>query len=174
MSKNIKISKRQYKMLQEADDNLFPYVTDDDSKNYDGYNNITANGKIDGETPANVTIGDKIQQMRTIDGWKYRTYGNLRPATMSEGVEVDQSNDFYDVKGFENDDLDLLTNDEKNDDLEQIPVGITKRLDNLLQSIKHMNLSPRKQGIILKKIVKELDCETIPYQWKKELIYMLK
>ena len=100
MPKNIKITEKQYKRIQEEIDNDFIYFTDNNTKPYDGQVNISANGKIDGETYANPTTTDKVQQSLTPQGYgRYRSYGNISPRTMREGVELDQSNDFYDMKG---------------------------------------------------------------------------
>lgn len=174
MPKNIKITERQYKMLQEADEDMFPYVTDSDFKPYNGQSGITADGNIDGETPAKEpTTGDKIAAIRTMDGWnRYRTYGNVIPTTVRESN--DPKNDFYDVQGFQNKELNTLTNDNQNDNLVKIPQSIESKLNMLLDSIKQTNLSPKQQAIVLNKIIEELDYDAIPNQWKKELINDIK
>lgn len=172
MSKNIKISEKQYRLLQEADD-VFSYVGDGESKPFDGYGNITADGKIDGETAApQKTTADKISKIRSVDGWnRYRSYGNVYPATMREN---NQKNDFYDVNGFESGELNTLTNGDEKDNLVKIPYSIERKLNILLDSIKQLNLSPKQQGIILNKVIETLDYDAIPNQWKKELINDLK
>ena len=93
---------------------------------------------------------------------------------MREGVELDQSNDFYDMKGFNNSELNTLTNGNSKDNLVKIPQSIEKKLDVLLDSIKQSNLTPKQQAIVLNKIIEELDYDNIPNQWKKELINDLK
>ena len=93
---------------------------------------------------------------------------------MREGVELDQSNDFYDMKGFYNAELNTLTNGDSKDNLVKIPQSIEKKLDVLLDSIKQSNLTPKQQAIVLNKIIEELDYDNIPNQWKKELINDLK
>jgi hypothetical protein len=173
MGKNIKISEEQYKMLQEASEDVFSYVTDSDFKPFDGQSSITADGKIDGETPSdNRLTGDKVAQMRTIDGWnRYRTYGGAHATTMRES---DEKNDFYDMKGFENKQLNTLTNGNDKDNLTKIPFSVEQKLNILLDSIKKSNLNARQQGIILNKVIETLDYDSIPNQWKKELINDLK
>lgn len=172
MSKNIKISEEQYKLLQETDE-TFTYVGDTESKPFDGYGNITADGKIDGETAApEKTTADRIGKMRSVDGWnRYRSYGNVYPITMRE---QDERNDFYDVNGFQSKELNTLTNDNEKDNLIKIPYSIERKLNILLDSIKELNLTPKQQGIILNKVIETLDYDTIPNQWKKELINDLK
>ena len=172
MSKNIKITEKQYKLLQETDE-TFTYVGDTESKPFDGYGNITADGKIDGETAApEKTTADRIGKMRSVDGWnRYRSYGNVYPTTMRE---QDERNDFYDVNGFQNKELNTLTNDNEKDNLVKIPYSIERKLNILLDSIKELNLTPKQQGIILNKVIETLDYDAIPNQWKKELINDLK
>lgn len=172
MSKNIKITEKQYKLLQETDE-TFTYVGDTESKPFDGYGNITADGKIDGETAApEKTTADRIGKMRSVDGWnRYRSYGNVYPTTMRE---QDERNDFYDVNGFQSKELNTLTNDNEKDNLIKIPYSIEHKLNILLDSIKELNLTPKQQGIILNKVIETLDYDTIPNQWKKELINDLK
>ncbi|MBO6244343.1 MAG: hypothetical protein J6O41_07285 [Clostridia bacterium] len=172
MSKNIKITQEQYKLLQETDE-TFTYVGDTESKPFDGYGNITADGKIDGETAApEKTTADRIGKMRSVDGWnRYRSYGNVYPTTMRE---QDERNDFYDVNGFQNKELNTLTNDNEKDNLIKIPYSIERKLNILLDSIKELNLTPKQQGIILNKVIETLDYDAIPNQWKKELINDLK
>ena len=172
MSKNIKISEEQYKLLQETDE-TFTYVGDTESKPFDGYGNITADGKIDGETAApEKTTADRIGKMRSVDGWnRYRSYRNVYPTTMRE---QDERNDFYDVNGFQSKELNTLTNDNEKDNLIKIPYSIERKLNILLDSIKELNLTPKQQGIILNKVIETLDYDAIPNQWKKELINDLK
>lgn len=173
MGKNIKISEEQYKMLQEASEEVFSYVTDSDFKPFDGQSSITADGKIDGETPSDSRLtGDKVAQMRNVDGWnRYRTYGRAYATTMREN---DERNDFYDMKGFENKQLNTLTNGNDKDNLTKIPFSVEQKLNILLDSIKKSNLNARQQGIILNKVIETLDYDSIPNQWKKELINDLK
>lgn len=172
MTRNIKITEEQYKMLQEADENMFPYVTDSNFKPFDGYD-VTANGKIDGETPATeITTADKIGKIRSVDGWnRYRSYGNVYPTTMRE---QDERNDFYDTNSIPSPskELDILSNGNENDDLVKIPFGIGKKSDILIDAVK--GLTPKQQAIVLNKMIEEFDTDNIPYQWKKELIEKLK
>lgn len=174
MNRNIKITESQYRMLQEADEEMFPYVTDNDAKPFNGYGDISADGKKSGEENADTkTTADKVQQMRTMDGWnRYRTYGNVYPTTVRE--DTNKENDFYDANSIPSPskELDILSNGNENDDLIKIPVGVDKKCDILLDSTKI--LTPKQQAIVLNKMIEELDTDNIPYQWKKELIEKLK
>lgn len=181
MTRNIKITERQYKMLENLNEEEYTYLdNDDNTKPYTGYNEISPEGKnMDGITPPEKrTTGDKIQQMRTMDGWnRYRTYGNITPTTVREGISsesLNQSNDFYDVNGVPSPskELDMLSDDNEENDLIKIPVGVDKKTDILLDATKA--LTPKQQAIVLNKMIEELDTDNIPYQWKKELIEKLK
>lgn len=181
MARNIKITEKQYKMLENLNEEEYTYLDSDDNTNpYTGYNEISPEGKNpDGITPPEKrTTGDKIQQMRTMDGWnRYRTYGNITPTTVREGISsesLNQSNDFYDVNGvpLPSKELDILSDDNEENDLIKIPVGVDKKTDILLDATKA--LTPKQQAIVLNKMIEELDTDNIPYQWKKELIEKLK
>lgn len=171
MTRNIKITERQYKMLQEVDD----YLSDDDTINFDGQKNISVNGKkMSGEENSETnTTGDEIQQMRTTDGCnRFSSYGgNVYPTTMRE---QDERNDFYDTNSIPSPskELDILSNGNENDDLVKIPFGIDKKSDILIDAVK--GLTSKQQAIVLNKMIEELDTDNIPYQWKKELIEKLK
>jgi len=178
MNRNIKISERQYKMLKEADEEMFPYVTDNDTKPFNGYGDISADGKKSGEENADQkTTADKVQQMRTMDGWnRYRTYGNVCPTMIRENMLTgnNKERDFYDTNSIPSPskELDMLSDGNENDDLVKIPIGVDKKTDMLIDAVK--GLSPKQQAIVLNKMIEELDTDNIPYQWKKELIEKLK
>ena len=173
MGRNIKISREQYRMLHETDEDSFTYLGNSGFKPYDGYNDITADGKVDGETYSGErTTGDRFASMRTTDGWnRYRSYGNVTPATVRESSGAD---DFYDVGGFRSDELNTLADGNDKDNLVRIPYSIEAKLNVLLDSIRKMRLSPKQQGIILNKVIECLDYDAIPNQWKKELINDIK
>ena len=163
MSKNIKITERQYKMLQETDEDTFPYVTDGDFKPFDGYNNITANGKIDGETPGGVTTGDEIQQMRTMDGWnRYRTYGNISPTTLREGV-----NDADDIG--ETDAFDYIA---KMKERIEIPRLVQERIKLLLASTQGLNVN--QFAVILYDLINDFTSQSTNNQSRRVFDSLLR
>lgn len=176
MGKNIKITERQYKMLKEASDDDFSYFTDDDTKPYDGQLNVTANGKIDPETNGQPTTGDKVQMALTPQGYaRYRSYGNIYPRNMREGINpmtdknADGVDDFYN-----HEELDILSNGNENDNLTKIPAGIDTKTQMLVDAIKSNNLTSKQQAMVLNKLIEALDLSSIPYSWKKELMLKLK
>lgn len=176
MDKNIKITERQYKMLQEVSDKDFSYFKNDDTKPYDGQMNVTANGKIDPETNANPTTGDKVQRSMTPQGYaRYRSYGNIYPRTMQEGVSPSNDKNNDGIDDFYNyDELDILSNNDEEDNLIKIPKGIDVKTQMLIDAINSSNLNPKQQAIVLNKLIETLNLSTIPYSWKKELILKLR
>ena len=167
MLKNIKITERQYKMLMEADENVFPYVTDSDFKPFDGYY-ISADGNIDGETPAEAnTTADMIAVMRTMDGWnRYRTYGNIYPTSVREGVEItnkedNTADDTGEVDAFDSDKL-------EDPNIVQIPNMIQKRMQQFFDELEKYDLNPAQESVILNQVTPHLTSDsTTPHEQKK-------
>ena len=87
---------------------------------------------------------------------------------MREGVDVNNDNvdDFYN-----NDELDILSNGDNNDNLIQIPQGVDYKTNMLVDAMN--NLNPKQQAIVINKILENVDMNSIPYRWKKELIMKL-
>ena len=179
MARSIKITPRQYKMLQEATEDSFVYFTDDDTKPYDGQVNISANGKTEPQENGKPVTGDEVARSLTPQGYnRFRSYGNISRA-MREGVDInspqkDKAKDFYDVDGFKNNELNILTDNNDKDDLVKIPQTIQQKLKILLDNVKRLKLTPKQQSIVLNKAIEDLDTDAIPNQWKKELINDIK
>jgi len=176
MPKNIKITERQYKAILEDIDNDFIYFSDNDTKHCDGQVNISADGKIDADTNANPVMGDEIQQTITPQGWnRYRSYGNVRPQTMREGINVANDNNNDNVDDFYNhSELDIMSNGDDKDNLTKIPNGVDKKTQILVDAISSSNLKPKQQAMVLNKLLEVLNISSIPYSWKKELMLKLK
>lgn len=167
MSKNIKITEKQYKMLQEVSENDFSYVSDNETKPFDGYGNITADGKKDGVTPADVRLtSKKFGDMQSMQGWnRYRTYGNIYPATVREGVDITNKEDnTADDLG----EVDAIDSKELEDNtLVQIPQLVKEREKLFLDTIEKANLSPKQKAIILNDLVKKLSSSSTTYQMQR-------
>ena len=167
MAKNIKITERQYRLIQEDIDNSFIYFSDNDNKHCDGQTDITANGKIeDGENGKPVTT-DKIQRSITPQMWnRYRSYGNVCPRTMKEGInpykEEDTADDIGEVDAFDSPEL-------ENDNLVQIPQTVKEKMKIMMDSIKKSNLNSKQQGVILNDLVKQLTSSSTSYPAQKAL-----
>lgn len=174
MPKNIKVTEKQYQTIQEELDNEFTYFSDDDTKKYDGQVNITANGKMNTETNGEPTTADKVQRSLTPQSYnRYRSYGNIYPRSMREGIDVDKNNDNVD-DFYNHNELDILSNGDNDDNLTKIPSGIDRKTQILVDAIKNNNLSPKQQAMVLNKLIEVLDLQAIPYSWKKELMLKVK
>lgn len=170
MAKNIKVSKEQYNRLKEAIEDEFSYVTNSNYKPYDGQVNVSANGKKTSEDYGNPVTSDMIQQSITPQSYnRFRSYGNISHA-MREGVVINPKQNFYDTANFNNKELDILSNNGKNDNLVKIPQSVQDKLNILLDSVKKTKLSPKQQAIVLHKLIEELSHGNIAYSLKKELI----
>ena len=180
MTRNIKISERQYRMLESLNGEEYSYLDNEDNiKPYTGYSEISPEGKnMDGITPPEKRVKtDDVGKMETPQSWVAHNFHNRAFATMlREGVKIqnDKENDFYDVNGVPSPskELDMLSDDNEKNDLIKIPVGVDRKSDMLLDAAKQ--LTPKQQAMVLNKMIEELDTDNIPYMWKKELIEKLK
>lgn len=184
MSKNIIITEKQYKKILESTEETFSYINDnDDTKPYDGQMNITANGKLEPDENAKPTTSDEIQKSLTPQSWnRYRTYGNVTPRAMSEGVEIKQGNDTNQADdtgevnasfNTTNKELNMLTDNNKDDNLVKIPQGVQDKINLLLDVVDKNRLSPKQKAIVLNKLIEELNTNSVPYRlqkkWKKDI-----
>lgn len=167
MNKKIRVTKRQYRRIQEEIDKEFTYLSDDGTKPYDAQVNISADGKIDGIDNGKPVMGDKIQDTLTPQGWnRYRSYGNIYPRTMREGVNIDKEEDDADdigeVDAFDNKELEQTN-------AIQIPEIVKERIKLLLDTINQNNLNAKKKGIILNQLTKALSSSSMPYRLQKNI-----
>lgn len=167
MHKNIKITQKQYKMLKEADESEFSYVSDSNFKPFDGFGGITTDGKIDGEENAeeNLTT-DKYQKMRTMDGWnRYRTYGRLYPTVVREGVDITKkedntADDWGETDAFDDDRL-------EDPNRVQIPNTIKQRMKMFIDSINNANLNDAQKAVVLNNLLPHLTSNSTTYHSQK-------
>ena len=166
MSKKIIITEKQYKMLENLNEDEFDYLSNSEFKPYDGYNNITADGKIDGTKPADKnTTADEHGKRLTMQGWnRYRTYGNIYPASVREGVEISNkedntADDFGEVD---------VTDDNRleNPNLVQIPNTVKQREKLLIDSIS--NLNDMQKAIVLNDLLPHLTSDSTTYHQQKK------
>ena len=107
MTRNIKITERQYRMLESLNEEEYSYLdNEDNTKPYTGYNEISPEGKnMDGITPPEKRVKtDDVGKMETPQSWVAHNFHNRAFATMlREGVKIqnDKENDFYDVNGVQ-------------------------------------------------------------------------
>jgi hypothetical protein len=167
MSRVIRLTKKQ---LQEMDSSDFLYLdTDNDRSPSDADSHISVDGKIDDTTSGNTLTADKVANSLTPQWYnRYRSYANLQGRCMREGVDLDNDNvdDFYN-----HDELDILSNGKDNDNLCKIPQGVERKTDILVDSISQ--LTAKQQGIVINKILDNVDMSSLPYSWRKELMMKL-
>lgn len=152
------------------DSSDFLYLdTDNDRSPSDADSHISVDGKIDDTTSGNTLTGDKIANSLTPQWYnRYRSYANLQGRCMREGVDLDNDNvdDFYN-----HDELDILSNGKDNDNLCKIPQGVERKTDILVDSISQLTV--KQQGIVINKILDNVDMSSLPYSWRKELMMKL-
>lgn len=167
MPRIIKLTNTQ---LKEAEGDNFVYLdSDNDKPSCDGNSHVSVDGKIDDDTVGNPTTSDDVSKMTSPQSYnRFYGYSSSCRNSMREGVDVNKDNvdDFYN-----NDELDLLSNGNENDNLVKIPQGVDYKTNVLLDAIS--NLMPKQQAIVLNKILENVNMNSIPYQWKKELIMKL-
>jgi len=180
MARNIKITEKQYRKLMETSENDFSYITDNDTKYCDG-SVVSASGKKETGKNGKPVIADEIQMSLTPQTWnRYRTYGNITPRQMSEGVSVgndsNQADDTGEVNAnfnSTNKELNTLTNNDTKDNLVKIPQGIQNKINILLDEINRSHLSPKQKAIVLNKLIEELNTDSTPYRiqrkWKNDI-----
>lgn len=164
MPRIIKLTKKQ---LREADDGNFDYIDDNnDMPSSNCQTQISVDGKLDNDRSGNPLISDRIAKSITAQTYsRFNNYANNCRHGVREGVDINDDNidDFYN-----NDELDILSNGDDNDNLVKVPQGVDYKTDMLVNSMT--NLNPKQQAIVLNKILENIDLNSIPYRWKKELI----
>lgn len=152
------------------DSSDFLYLdTGNDRSPSDADSHISVDGKIDDTTSGNTLTADKVANSLTPQWYnRYRSYANLQGRCMREGVDLDNDNvdDFYN-----HDELDILSNGKDNDNLCKIPQGVERKTDILVDSISQ--LTAKQQGIVINKILDNVDMSSLPYSWRKELMMKL-
>lgn len=191
MRRIIKVNESQ---LRETEGEAFKYLdTTDDTKPYNGQSATTAQGKLNGEEDGCPALGDRLANMRTPQAWsRYRMYGNIQtPAHADSFSNFDdlEDNDFLDegvMAGADQDNdgvpddiericdmggLDILSDGDNSNNGMVIPKGVDIKLNQLNAIIA--NLPPKKKAMVINNILETNDISSIPYSWKKYLVYKL-
>lgn len=164
MSKTIKISQKQYRMLMESDDESFSYVGDSDINPYDNFAEISTDGINPDIDYNNPTTGDMTASMRTMDGWnRYRSYGNNHAAVMREGVDItnkedNTADDFGEVDASDDNRL-------ENPNLVQIPNTVKQREKLLIDNTK--NLTDMQKAVVLNDLLPYLTSDNTTFHQQK-------
>lgn len=158
--RNIKVTKEQMKLLEEAIDPGFSYMSNDDTKEFDGFTDIFPDGKLNSEEYGDPLTADEFELILTPQSWnRYRMYGNIYPRTMREGIEPD---DIGETGVFNS--MELQGNMPT-----QIPPTVMDRLQKLLQSIEDEKLTPKKKVLLLNMLVPKLAGSNTNYPTQKNL-----
>lgn len=157
----IKITESQ---LYEAQQDAFEYLTNSDTVPSDGQKNTSVGGKLNNKENGAPITTDDFASMTTTQGYnRYGAIGN----TFTRGLtETDNNKDGVD-DFYNNDELDIMSNGDETDNLEGISNTVDTRTDTLVNLIKQ--LPPKKQAIVLNKILENMDLNGLSYNWKKEL-----
>lgn len=163
MKKHITI-KLTESQLYEAQQDAFEYLTNSDTIHNDGQKNVSVGGKLNDKENGSPITTDDFASMTTTQAYnRYGAIGN----TYTRGLtETDNNKDGVD-DFYNNDELDIMSNGDETDNLEGISNTVDTRTDNLVNLIKQ--LPPKKQAIVLNKILENMDLNGLSYNWKKEL-----
>ena len=161
----IKLTESQ---LCEAQQDAFEYLTNSDTVPNDGQKNISVGGKLNNKENGSPITTDDFASMTTTQGYnRYGAIGNTYTRGLTEtDANKDGVDDFYN-----NNELDIISNGDETDNLECISNTVDKKTDSLVNLIKQ--LPPKKQAIVLNKILENLNLNGISYNWKKELVKKL-
>jgi hypothetical protein len=162
----IKLTERQ---LKEAGEEAFKYLTSYDIKPNNGNTEVSVNGKIGQSEFGKAVTTNKFASMRTSQG--YNRYGAMGNTFTRGMMEMDDKNNDGIDDFYNNDEMDILSNGDETDNLEGISATLDSRTEMLIDQIK--KFPPKKQAIVLNKILENIDLSGITYSWRKELIKKL-
>lgn len=164
MKRTIKVTKNQ---LRETEGVAFKYLEDgNDVPSSNGTREIGVTGKTDDGSYGVPADGDKIANTMTVQGWnRYLRHGSCAtPGNIRENdANGDGVSDFYN-----HDELDTLSDGNKDNNLIRIPNGVDHKLDVLIDSIS--SLQPKQQAMVVNKLIETMELDKIPYAWAKELM----
>lgn len=159
----IKLTERQ---LKEAQQDAFEYLTTSDTVPNNGQTEVSVSGKLNDKENGNPVTTDKFASMTTTQGYnRYGAIGNTFTRSVSESNDENKDgiDDFYNDK-----ELDVISNDDETDNLTRISTTVDIKTDKFVDMLK--NLSPKKQAIVLNKVIENTDLNGVSYRLKKELI----
>lgn len=160
----VKLTERQLREAQDA----FEYLTNSDSTPNDGQVHVSATGKLDGTEEGDPMTTDQFASTMTVQGAnRFRLIRGTYPMGVQESDEnKDGVDDFY-----QSDELDVLSDGDKSNNLTSIPASVEAKVDALLDTLK--SLPAKKSAIVLNKFVEQMNLKGIPNTWKRELIKKL-
>lgn len=163
------IIKLTEKQLREASKDAFEYLDNSNDVPNNGQTQVSVNGKVHDKEDGIPLTTDRFASMNTPQGYnRYGGIGNSYTMGIREGN--DENNDGID-DFYNNNELDLLGNGDNTDNLTGISHTVDRRTDMFVKMLQ--NLPPKKQAIVLNKIIESMNLSGISYKWKKELINKL-
>lgn len=181
-----KLTEAQLLEYDETSSNLF--TNDSETPQYNGFSQITPNGKVEPDDFAEPkTTDDFAQKLNTQriyrcgGAWSQPSASKLSldvdldDKNIKESKELDNDKDDDGVDDFYNhEELDTLSNGDSKDNLTRIPESVQMRCNALLQEMSKNKLSPKQSAIILNRLIEAIDLRGIPYAWLKELKLKIK
>ena len=169
MKKTIKITEEQKARLKEM---LFPNGSDsaDDMREYHG-SFVTADGYVnDTDGGAEPLTGDRFSHMMCKNypfGTAYYHTAYARPLGESEISDLHNQED-ADDDGVEDSYNHADANYRQFGNFNEIPESVKVHLDRLVDSLKSVTLTPKKQLMVLNYIIDNAGLNNIPSSYKKE------
>lgn len=160
----IKLTEEQ---IQEAE-NSFEYFNGSDTPNYNGHNEVTVSGKLEQDEYGKPTTTDSFANTRYPMSYarygfmNYKPYTTIKEENDKDGDGVD---DFYN-----HEDMNVLTDNDKMNNLTRIPRGIESRTEQLITQVEGASLNPKQRAAILSRIIDAFALHELEPSWRKELI----
>lgn len=166
MGKTIKLTQKQLKEGEEA----FKFIYSSDTPICNGNSEISVAGKLNNKEDGDAFTTDKFASMNCPQA--YNRYGNYgyrygRSNELREDANNDEDNDGVD-DFYNNDEIDILGDYDKSNNLTKIPHGVETKTNVLLNACQ--SLTPKQKAIVLNKILETWDLSSLGYNIKKLLL----
>lgn len=168
MNKVVKITRQQF---NEAEgDDMFQYLDwNDGDRPFSAQSEISADGKMNSGGNGDPLTTDKVAAMVTPQSaLRYKGFFGRQRGIMSMREDNDRNGDGVD--DFYNDkELDTLSDGNKDNDTTRVPSSVLKKLDMLIDAIAMAALKPKQVAMVMNKVIENMNFETVPFSWRKEL-----
>lgn len=162
----IKITEQQLREME-----TFSYLTNGDVPKNGGQSIVSADGKLDDEEYGNPqTTGNVAGDLGAPNAYNRHydmNYAGRRAFIKEENQDKDRNgvDDYFEL----NNELDLLNDNNPGDDITRVPESILHKMNIFIDEVKRQNLTPRKQAILLSKVISSFDLKQLPPAIKKNL-----
>lgn len=161
--KIIRLTEKQLKEAYSSDD--FEYISDDPTRQYGGNTYITTAGKTDDEKFGDPLYTDELDVMAPQGYWYGGHYRNSR---IHENTHLDSDNgeEYSNVQLTDMDgnteQTDVFQDNDPTNVNTIIPQSVIHHMGLFLKAIEDSKLSPKKQSMIIKELMKRMNLETEP------------